>query len=75
MKLSLDIQTYFTGRDRVVPEGEQVLNVLSLTVSILNSALRSCVDLSPERFHGILQARILEWIVVPFSRGSSPPRD
>ena len=32
MKLSLDIQTYFTGRDRVVPEGEQVLNVLSLTV-------------------------------------------
>ena len=25
--------------------------------------------------HGILQARILEWIVVPFSRGSSQPRD
>ena len=27
------------------------------------------------RIHGILQARILEWIVVPFSRGSSQPRD
>ena len=26
-------------------------------------------------FHGILQARILEWIAVPFSRGSSQPRD
>ena len=25
--------------------------------------------------HGILQARILEWVTIPFSRGSSPPRD
>ena len=25
--------------------------------------------------HGILQARILEWIAVPFSRGSSQPRN
>ena len=25
--------------------------------------------------HGILQARILEWIVISFSRGSSKPRD
>ena len=25
--------------------------------------------------HGILQARILEWIAFPFSRGSSKPRD
>ena len=25
--------------------------------------------------HGILQARILEWVAVPFSRGSSPPRN
>ena len=24
---------------------------------------------------GILQARILEWVAVPFSRGSSQPRD
>ena len=24
---------------------------------------------------GILQARILEWVAMPFSRGSSPPRD
>ena len=26
-------------------------------------------------FHGIPQARILEWVAVPFSRGSSQPRD
>ena len=25
--------------------------------------------------HGILQARILEWIIIPFSRGSSRPRN
>ena len=25
--------------------------------------------------HGILQATILEWVVFPFSRGSSQPRD
>ena len=25
--------------------------------------------------HGLLQARILEWVAVPFSRGSSPPKD
>ena len=25
--------------------------------------------------HGILQIRILEWVAMPFSRGSSPPRD
>jgi len=25
--------------------------------------------------HGVLQARILEWIVIPFSKGSSLPRD
>ena len=25
--------------------------------------------------HGILQARILEWVTFPFSKGSSQPRD
>ena len=25
--------------------------------------------------HGILQARILEWVAIPFSRGSSQSRD
>ena len=29
----------------------------------------------PHPFHGILQARILEWVAMPFSRGSSWPRD
>ena len=25
--------------------------------------------------HGIMQARIMEWVAIPFSRGSSQPRD
>ena len=35
------------------------------------------LDCSPPRpsVHGILQARILEWVPIPFSRGSSWPRD
>ena len=32
-------------------------------------------DTMDYRVHGILQARILEWVAVPFSRGSSQPGD
>ena len=47
------------------------------------SVIQSCptlydpMDCSPpgSSVHGILQARILEWIAIPFSRGSSHPRD
>ena len=35
------------------------------------------MDCSPPGFsvHGILQVRMLEWVAISFSRGSSPPRD
>ena len=35
------------------------------------------MDYSPpgSSIHGILQAGILEWVAIPFSRGSSLPRD
>ena len=39
---------------------------------------QSCPTLSDPRdytVHGIVQARILEWVAVAFSRGSSQPRD
>ena len=32
-------------------------------------------SLWPHGLHGILQARILEWVVIPFSRGTSQPKD
>ena len=39
--------------------------------------LCSPMDCSPpgSSIHGIFQVSILEWVAVPFSRGSSPPRD
>ena len=39
--------------------------------------LRDSVDCSPpgSSVHGILQARILEWVAKPSSRGPSQPRD
>ena len=39
--------------------------------------LRGPMDCSPagSSVHGILQARILEWVTMPSSRGSSQPRD
>ena len=39
---------------------------------------QSCPTLQPHQVPlsmGILQARILEWVAIPSSRGSSPPRD
>ena len=46
---------------------------------VTQSCLTLCdpVDYSPPGFsvHEILQARILEWVAVPSSRGSSQPRD
>ena len=33
------------------------------------------MDCCQSSVHGILQARILEWVAIPFSRGSSWPRD
>ena len=46
---------------------------------LLQLCLTLCnpMDHSPpgSSVHGILQARILEWVAIPFSRGSSWPRD
>ena len=33
------------------------------------------VALTGSSVHGIIQARILEWVAMPSSRGSSQPRD
>ena len=48
-------------------------------VKVAQSCLTLCnpMDCSlPGSFvHGILQARILEWFAIPFSRGSSQPMD
>ena len=41
---------------------------------VIQSCLTVC-DPVDYTVHGILQARILEWVAIPFSRGSFEPRD
>ena len=55
-----------------------LLSILSQCVCVL--VIQSCptlwnCSLSSCSVHGILQARLLEWVAIPFSRRSSPPRD
>ena len=55
----------------------------AVVVAAAAKSLQSCLTLSNPTncslwgfsAHGILQARILEWIAIPFSRGSSQPKD
>ena len=52
--------------------------ILTGWMKVKVKAAQSCLTFrEPTHYavHGILQARNLEWVAVPFSRGSSPPRD
>ena len=57
-------------------KGDRLLKAVKVK---LLSRVRLCdaVDCNPpsSSVHGILQARILEWVAISFSRGSSQPRD
>ena len=48
--------------------------ILHCTVKADQLCLSLC-DLMDCIIHGILQARILEWVAIPFSRGSSQCTD
>ena len=54
-------------------------HIFSVHAKPLQSCATLCnpMDCSPPVFsvHGILWARILEWVAIPFARGFSPPRD
>ena len=50
----------------------QVRQKVKVKVAQSCLTLRDPVDCT---VYGILQARILEWVAIPFSRGSSQPRD
>ena len=56
-----------------------LLNNNCVYAQLLQSCLtlRDSMDYSPpgSSVHGILQARILEWVAMPSSRGSSRTRD
>ena len=45
-----------------------------MKVKVAQSCLTLCYPID-YTIHGVLQARILEWVAIPFSRGSSQPMD
>ena len=66
------------GRKR---RGQQMMKLLDgvtdstdMNVKVAQSCLTLC-DPMDYTVHGILQARILEWVAFPFSRGTFQPRD
>ena len=61
------------GRVLEISIFHKVLHACELTVKVVQLCLTLC-DSRDYTVHGILQARILEWVVYPFSRGSSQPR-
>ena len=59
---------------------EVICSTVLLVLSVSHSAVSDSwdpMDCSPpgSSVHGILQARTLEWVAIPSSRGSSWPRD
>ena len=65
------------GKERVGQIEKEALTYMCVLVAKLCLTLCDPVDCSPpgSSVHGILQANLLEWVAVPFSRGSSRPRD
>ena len=70
LSMGFSRQEYWSGLPFLTP------HVLCL-VTQLCPTLCNLMDYIPpgSSVHGILQARILEWVSMPSSRGSSPPRD
>ena len=63
-----------TGKDRSY-QGTQKVKVKVKSLSRVRFCDPVDCNLPDFSVHGILQARILEWIAISFSRGSSQPRD
>ena len=77
--------SYFWENERLIGQrlGQSLLFILSVLAYVHAKSLQLCtglcdpMDCSPpgSSVHGILQARLLEWVAMPSSRGCSPPRD
>ena len=64
---------------KIALQSQILMNSFVVIVELLSRVWLLCNPMacSPPGFfvHGILQARILEWVTIPFSRGSSWSRD
>ena len=73
MHLSAKMDSSMKDFGRLV--GHMDFCLLPPFVKVLQSYPTVCNPMDYHIVHGILQARILEWVALPFSRGSSQPRD
>ena len=62
------------GRDLYLLSHREAPGVCKLCVKVAQSCPTLC-NPADYTVHGILQARRLQWAAIPFSRGSSQPRD
>ena len=69
-------QEYQSGPSKSAPVWTNTGVCSVLSHSVMSDSCDS-MDCSPPGFsvHGILQARILKWVAISSSRGSSRPRD
>ena len=86
--MNSECMIFFFFKGKIPYLKRYLIKVFRVTVFISNSSVthmkvkvkvaQSCLTLCDPMdcvIHGILQARILEWVDFPFSRGSSQPRD
>ena len=66
------ISSLMKWKYQVVPRLWRITSIMK--VKVIYSCPTLC-DPMGYTVHGILQARILEWVAYPFTRGSSQPRD
>ena len=75
----LQLLLFINPPDKTQHRGEKNLFTHKVSVKVAQSCPILCdpVDGSPpgSSVHGISQARILEWVAIPFSMGSSQPQD
>ena len=72
----------FSGTYLAIPQGAWIRSVVGKLRSRMPLVTMRVAQLCPTlcdpgdyTVHGVLQARILEWVAIPFSRGSSQSRD
>ena len=74
LRLTISAHLLWARQPTLISLCVQPLPILAVHVCLL---AQSPMDCSPpgSSSHGMLQARILEWVAMPSSRGSSQPRD